>query len=257
MIISILNNKHGYSLFFFSGEQSSSKTADSPVDDIGYSFFNLKTVRGVVADKPYKRPSKVDSNHERTPSDDIGFSFLPVKEKGKKYKHKRAVETKELTLNAVVEQTVRKQKTDISKPAIIDHYQHQKRGQKTQIEVQERVDKNNDCFENQNKSEYKESKKVSPTISYASVVVNAVDEINTNQIEESKSESDINVNQSNFNRLSRSSADSNSSSIEVLNQNNLETENFEQSSNFEFVESKFNACVIHLFHLEKKFDDSL
>lgn len=147
---------------------------------------------------------------------------------------------------------MRKQKTDISKPAIIDHYQNQKRGQKTQIEVQERVDKNNDCFENQNKSEYKESKKVSPTISYASVVVNAVDEINTNQIEESKSESDINVNQSNFNRLSRSSADSNSSSIEVLNQNNLEIENFEQSSNFEFVESKFIACVIHLFNLEKK-----
>ncbi|CAG9829289.1 unnamed protein product [Diabrotica balteata] len=220
-------------------------------DDIGYSFFKVKTVpKGNLETKPKKHIS-VDLNEDNR-ADDIGFSFLPVKEKGKKYKSKSNPENKdqELTLSAVVDQTLRKTKYDTSKPSIIEHYKKRttdkafskKAATKFESPSVSTIVEKRLLYESKLKSEAKESKKVTSSISYARIV-SATD---------APSDSDIEQNPQLLNGLkpniqqhsveSLDSVKSSSESIEVIDDSNFEYQN-SQSTNFETIKEKLNTLL--------------
>ncbi|KAG5898798.1 hypothetical protein JTB14_011008 [Gonioctena quinquepunctata] len=241
-------------------------------DEFGYSFFKNKLIESPKPEKPQKTPSKIVLNEE-VPPDDLGFSFLPVREKGKRYKHKNTSEKKDgkETLNELVQQTIKTTKDDPSKPGIIEHYQ-KKRGKQAVIETVPVVTfekihifaydyKLEEKLQPEYIGEYKESKKVSATISYASVLTNNVSEILESKRDESsqgngseKSGSDqfnSKDNQEEFKSQNtfELSNKSNSSSIEVLSdislatQGNLARGTEEIPSNFEVIQKNINKLV--------------
>ncbi|KAJ8965550.1 hypothetical protein NQ314_004050 [Rhamnusium bicolor] len=175
--------------------------------NIGYSFFKPETSETVKSETILKTKlrtfnstsSKV--NEDESLIDDIGFSFLPVKEKGKKSKNKSLLETKDSKENLnTVQHSQKKTKEDLPKSSIIDHYK-KRASRQTVIETVPAVTNNSlekvqhfaslnkleekQQLENKNRSEYRESKKVSSSISYANVL--------TNNIPEKEDDEDINL----------------------------------------------------------------
>ncbi|CAG9856411.1 unnamed protein product [Phyllotreta striolata] len=212
-------------------DQLTSKRSQTIEDDIGYSFFNLKSVNQTDRDTITKKPKKTVLN-EVVPTDDVGFSFLPVKEKGRRYKSKPK---KDITLNTLIENTNKKQARDLSKPPIIDHYQNrnQEKHKTNQLDAYQSISLDDNS---QLQSKQKESKKVSPAISYASIVVNNAEELTK---EETSTATKTILDESD------------SSSIEVINDNN-----FEETANFEVLVNKFEGTSLNelsiapLKHLE-------
>ncbi|XP_050499688.1 glycogen debranching enzyme isoform X2 [Diabrotica virgifera virgifera] len=244
------------------GKSSKKQTEELPVkkekptkdldDDIGYSFFKVKTVsKGNPEAKPKKQVS-VDLNEDNT-ADDIGFSFLPVKEKGKKYKSKSNPENKdqELTLNAVVDQTLRKAKYDTSKPSIIEHYKKRttdkafskKAATKFESPSVSTIVEKRLLYESKLKSETKESKKVTSSISFASIVSNATDAPSGSDIEQNSqllNGPKPDIQQHIFESLE--SVKSSAESVEVIDDSNSEYQN-SQSTNFETIKEKLNTLL--------------
>ncbi|XP_060528992.1 glycogen debranching enzyme [Cylas formicarius] len=143
----------------------------SEEDTVGFSFFKTKStaVHTTTSKNSFKKADNPICE-EKPLQEDIGFSFLPVKERGRRTKSKSLLEKKnsEEALQTVIEQGYAK-KADLSKPSIIEHYQKKPRsGSPGKVSVESQ----NTFIYTKKSVEYKESKKVTAQISYASIVNN-------------------------------------------------------------------------------------
>lgn len=173
--------------------EKTKKKPKEPIDEdaVGYSFFIPKTVGKIRTGDNSSNVLKKVEDTEASPVDDIGFSFLPVKTKGKKYKNTyEKKDTKPETLNSVVEKTIRKTKEDNSKPSIIDHYKPNRKHEAVienvpvvtkkftsnleKVQQFVNVHRLEEKISSENLiKEYKESKKVTSGVSYASIAKNS------------------------------------------------------------------------------------
>ncbi|XP_057653349.1 glycogen debranching enzyme isoform X2 [Diorhabda carinulata] len=138
-----------------------------PVDN---TSVNISTVSKVTLENKIKKSTTVDSIKESR-TEDVGFSFLPIKEKGKKYKVQSSTKyearvdaiTKkfEYTSGKSSEALVPKKDLTIEKP------------QSPVFSIIPTVAEKRLIYETSIKNKYKESKKVTSGVSYASIVTNS------------------------------------------------------------------------------------
>ncbi|CAG9819095.1 unnamed protein product [Phaedon cochleariae] len=261
-------------------------------DDIGYSFFPVKKIDVPRSEKNHKIKNISHEIEEKSLSDEVGFSFLPVKEKGKKYTKLTENKDSKDTFNTIIaEHTVPKTKEDLSRPSIIDHYKKRSGLITAAGRVSKKITNKSDVpqifydsskldihLDTTNRAEYKETKKVTASISYASVVTNKLSgefpsdkeslndfEIVANLDTDNKEESgptSIEILKGNKDVLClektqeteeyiETNPESNSSSIEIINDTILDQYNAKFSD--ENLEQSFGECGLdytQLGHIE-------
>nr|XP_023029124.1 glycogen debranching enzyme [Leptinotarsa decemlineata] len=189
----------------------------------------------VDEDEITKKAVKVQKEVE---ADDVGFSFPPVREKGKRNKDKKIAKKKTDILDPSVPQDFFVfVKDKPPKPGIVNNYQTRKAKQAVIETVPDRARRFSDSFEkvqfqavgnrieekcqpeNLVKPEHKESKKVSPQVSYASVLTNSTIECDEEKVSNINSTEliELQLKLSTYSNSTESCSGSNFSSIEVLN----------------------------------------
>nr|CAI5828951.1 unnamed protein product [Callosobruchus analis] len=176
----------------------SSPTQEAVEEIIKQDAVNTQPIKKRGKSKGVKKAQKVNTevNQESSIVDDVGFSFFPVRERNRKSKQQVAThsspssekETVE-TLNSVVEQVLRKSKIDVGKPSIIDYYQKPSARKQAVLlvkpvpEVRRKFSASLEKVQlyavghqvqEGNGEKLKESKKVTPDISYANVTSNTI-----------------------------------------------------------------------------------